>query len=316
MRVIVIGASGFMGGAVAQELLEHGYHVVAVDRHDGGTLHEHSLRAHLEFRQADVTDPSSLGPIFKGADRVYHFAARLGTSELEDDLRACIDTNIVGALNVFEAASKAGVPRVFYASKPSVWLNVYSITKHCGEQIARLMTRYNPVEISVLRYLNIYGPGQKLFHVRKILPIFAAQALRRLPIQVFGDGRQTVDMIYSKDAARLTVDYVEAPYRPDACDCGTGEEITVNDVALAVNHYLGNDAGIHHLPMRKGETPRTRLVANLGPLRSVLKDKVSFTPWPEALATTLDWYAARPAREIDAALASHGIHQRYGVSWT
>lgn len=316
MRVIVVGASGFVGGAVIDELLERGHHVVAVDRHHGPDLQGHGLRAQVEFQRADVTDPSSLPPIFKGADQLYHFAARLGTSELEGDLRACIDTNIVGALNVFESASKAGVPRLFYASKPSVWLNVYTITKHCGEQIARLMTRYNPVEISVLRYLNIYGPGQKLFHVRKVLPIFAAQALRRLPLQVYGDGQQTVDMIYSKDAARLTVDFVEAPFRPQPCDCGTGDEITVNEVALAVNRYLGNDAGIHHLPMRKGETPHTRLVADLGPLRSALKEKVRFTVWEEALAATLDWYAARPAREIDAALASHGIHQKYGVAWT
>lgn len=315
MRVVVIGASGFVGGAVARELAARGHRVVALDRHEGEARAVPEGWPEIEFRQADVTDPGSLAASFKGAEQVYHFAARLGTSELEDDLRACIQTNVLGALNVFEAAARAGVPRLFYASKPSVWLNVYTITKHCGEQVARLMTRYHPVEISVLRYLNIYGPGQKLFHVRKILPIFAAQALRGLPIQVFGDGQQTVDMIYAKDAARLTVDYVEAPFRPQPCDCGTGEEMTVNEVARAVNRHVGNEAGIHHLPMRKGETPHTRLVADLGPLRAALKEKVRFTPFAEALAATLDWYAARPAREIDAALAAHGIHQKHGLSW-
>jgi hypothetical protein len=67
--------------------------------------------------------------------------------------------------------------------------------------------------------------------------------------------------------------------------------------------------------MRKGETPRTRLVADTGPLRSVLGE-LEFTPWETALESTLRWYAARPAHEIDAALAYHGIHQRYGVSWS
>ena len=56
-------------------------------------------------------------------------------------------------------------------------------------------------------------------------------------------------------------------------------------------------------------------MADLGPLRAALQEKVRFTPFEDALAATLDWYAARPLHEIDAALASHGIHQKHGLSW-
>lgn len=316
MKAAVIGSRGFVGAAVVQELRGRGCRVVAIDRSaiEGGEASALE-QDRVQHFCADIRDPGALLPLLRDVDEVYHFAARLGTSELEEDLRGCIESNIIGALNVFEAATRSGVGRVFYASKPSVWLNVYTLTKHCGEQIARLMTRYHPTQVRVLRYLNIYGPGQKLFSARKILPIFAAQALRRLPLQIYGDGLQTVDMLYVRDAARITVDYLRAERYSEPCDCGTGTEMTVLEVARAVNDHLGNEAGIHHLPMRKGETPRTRLVADLEQLQSLSVD-LTFTPWKRALAESLDWYAARPPHELDAALAHHGIHQRYGVSWT
>jgi nucleoside-diphosphate-sugar epimerase len=315
MKAAVIGSRGFVGSAVVEDLCGRGYHVIAIDR---TTVEDEAALPHgagqVQHRRADIRDPEALMPLLRGVDEVYHFAARLGTSELEEDLRGCIESNILGALNVFEAATRSGVARVFYASKPSVWLNVYTLTKHCGEQIARLMTRYHPTQIRVLRYLNIYGPGQKLFSARKILPVFAAQALRRLPLQVYGDGLQTVDMLYVKDAARITVDYMQTKETGEPCDCGTGTEMTVLEVAEAVNRYLSNEAGVHHVPMRKGETPRTRLVADLSGLRA-LSVPLEVTPFDLALAQSLDWYAARPPHEMDAALAYHGIHQRYGVSW-
>lgn len=311
MKAVVVGASGFLGRAVIADLVKRGTRVLALDhrpskfRDDG---------AEVVHREADVQDKAALEGHFAGADEIYHFAARLGTSELEYDLREALQVNVFGALNVFEAASKAGVPRVFYASKPSVWLNTYTITKFCAEQIARLTTRYNPVQISILRYLNVYGPGQKLVPVRKVLPIFAAQALRGLPIQVYGDGLQTADMIFSEDAARITVDFLRAPFVETPCDCGTGNEIAVVEIAKAVNRYYGSRAGVQHIGMRKGETDGTRLVADLVSLRNVIGEP-SFTSLEQGLELSLRWYAERPGHEIDAALAFYGIHQKYPVSW-
>ncbi|WP_028310064.1 NAD-dependent epimerase/dehydratase family protein [Derxia gummosa] len=313
MKSVVIGGAGFVGRAVCNELVARGDTVIALDP---SPPHKGSLAEGVQHMTGDVLDKASLRPALEGADEVYLLAARLGTSELETELRTAIHTNVLGAINVFEAAVEARVPRAFLASKPSVWLNVYTITKFAAEQSARLLTRYHPIGISVLRYLNIYGPGQKLYPVRKVLPIFAAQALRGLPLQVYGEGDQTVDMLFVDDAARLTVDVMRAPFDGEVHDCGTGVEMTVLEVARAVNEHFGNRAGIQHVPMRKGETPHTRLVANLDPLRRLLGDDLRFTPWPKALATSLDWYARRPAHEIDAALTFWGMAQPYGMAWT
>lgn len=310
MRSVVLGSSGFIGSSVVDELVARGHDVLAVDRSAPFVARtEPVTRA-----QGDVRDRDALRELFDGADAVYHFAASLGTSELDSELRASVETNVIGALNVFEAAVAAHVPRVFFASKAHVWLNAYTITKHTAEQMARLFSHQHPVRICALRYFNVFGPGQKLAPVRKVLPTFAAQAMRGLPIQVYGDGEQTVDMLYVHDAARITVDYLDAGYVDRALDCGTGVPMTVNDLATAVNEHFGNGAGIEHALMRKGETPGTRLVADPGPLVDQI-GPLPLTDWSEALKTSLEYYAQLDPHAIDAALSFHALAQPFDGSW-
>jgi len=90
--------------------------------------------------------------------------------------------------------------------------------------------------------------------------------------------------------------------------------MTVNDVARSVNAYFGNKAGILHVPMRKGETPRTQLVADITELERVL-GRLHFTDYEVALAQSLDWYAQLDPHEIDAALTYHGLIESEDVSW-
>jgi nucleoside-diphosphate-sugar epimerase len=314
MRSIVIGGSGFLGRPLIDELAARQRDVVVVDRrppHPG----DDPAPATIQYVAGDIRDPSTLRAAFEGADEVYHLAGDLGTSELDARIRGSIENNIIGSLNVFESALAARVPRVFFASKVHVWLNAYTVTKHCAEQLGRLITQQHPVRICSLRYLNLFGPGQKLYPVRKVLPTFAIQALRGLPIQIYGDGRQTVDMLYVGDAARLTVDYLEAGYTDRAVDCGTGVATTVLDVAGAVNQYFGNDAGVEFVPMRRGETPGSAVVADTSMLTEIL-GPLDFTPFDVALKETLRSYADLDPHDVDAALAFHGLAQLADGSWS
>jgi nucleoside-diphosphate-sugar epimerase len=298
MKAVVVGGSGFIGNAIVRCLIDGGDEVVVVDRSARETS--------AANRRADVRDVSALTAAFQGAHEVYHVAGVLGTSELNGRPQEAIEVNVTGAVNVFEAAARAGVARVFLASKPNVWRNTYTITKYASEQFAELFAEHHELDIRTLRYFNAYGPRQCLRPIRKIIPTFAAQALRGQPLEVFGDGEQTVDMVYVDDLARITVDFMRAPNAAGAAalDCGTGQAMTVNAVARAVNAYLGNDAGIRHVPMRRGEEPNTQIVADIAPLESTI-GPLTFTEWDDALAMTLRWYAALDPREIDEAVAFH-----------
>ena len=310
-NALVIGSAGFLGRAVVAELNTRGRHVIAFDRTSVDSRHGDRVT----YVVGDIVDRSSVDAVMAGVDEVYHLAGALGTSELDDQLRRSIDLNIMGSLNVFESAIRHHVPKVFFASKVHIWLNAYTITKHATEQIARLLTQQHPTRICSLRYLNLFGPEQKLYPVRKVLPTFALQALRELPIQVYGDGEQLMDMLYVDDAARMTVDYLDAGYVDRAADCGTGQGMSVNDLAERTNAYFGNSAGIEHVRLRKGEVrTEAQAVADMS-LYTKIVGSVDLTDWESAFHSTLRWYAELDSHEIDAALNFHGLAHPFDGSW-
>ena len=292
MKAIVVGGQGFLGAAVVRELLARNDSVIVIDRCASQSACDTLFgKAAVEACVADIASRDSLRDAFRRADEVYHFAGRLGTSELDDDIRAAIDANITGAVNVLDAALAAGVPRVFYPSKPNVWLNTYTITKVAAEQFVELY-RTRGLQTTTLRYFNAYGRGQAAGPVRKIIPTFALQAVRGEPLSIYGDGEQTVDMIHASDIARITVDLTRCARLERPVDVGRGIPLTVNQVAADVLAHFGGGAGVVHLPMRVGETPRTTLVADIAPIQQLLGDIV-FADWRDSLAMTLDWYAGR-----------------------
>jgi UDP-glucose 4-epimerase len=290
MKSVVFGGHGFIGAEIVRALLHNGVSVTVADKSQPSRRCDQLFGyGAVRSAQVDILDASSLRQLTEGVDRVYHLAGKLGTSELDDDVVQGINVNIIGAVNVFAACVENRVPIVFYPSKPNVWLNTYTITKHAAERFAQLYSRSGETTICSLRYFNAYGPYQASGPVRKIIPCFAQRAMRGLPIEIFGDGEQVVDMIFSADLARITVDFTEVAQGDVPLDCGRGIGLTVNEVAHAVNRFFGNAAGVRHVPMRRGETPGTRLVANIDPLRKLLGD-LSFTSWESSLAATLQWY--------------------------
>jgi len=122
-------------------------------------------------------------------------------------------------------------------------------------------------------------------------------------------------MIFSIDAARITVDYLRKGYVDPALDCGSGKALTVNTVAEFVNDYFRNASGIQRIPMRKGESGHSIVRADAGPFEQLL-GPIRWTPYERAMEDTLKYYASLDEHTIDAALAFHGIHQPLGVAWS
>jgi UDP-glucose 4-epimerase len=306
IRVVVVGGQGFLGSAIASDLLRRGDEVIVFDVDAGRKECDEIFGAGaVRAVRGDILDPAALRRAFEGADEVYHLAGMLGTSELDENVHAAIMGNVCGSVSVFEAAIDCGVPAVFYPSKPNVWRNTYTITKFAAEQFAELYAETSDVRIPSLRFFNAYGARQCLGPIRKLVPTFAVQALCGLPLTVYGDGEQTVDMIYSEDVARLTVDFLRSGYEGLALDCGRGVPVTVLAMAECVSAMFGNRSRIVHLPMRRGETPSTHLVADRTGLENVL-GPLSFADFESSLEATLKWYAGRPAVQLATAASALG----------
>lgn len=305
-RYAVTGAQGFIGGWVRRELLRRGHEVVVFDRYPRTPMADGE-----SFFLGDIENANSVTEMAAHVDGVIHLAAVLGTQETIQNPRPSAVTNILGGLNVFEAANQYGLP-VVYAGVGNAWMRdhatgSYTISKTCVEDYSRMYNAYRGGRISVVRPVNAYGPGQSVAapygpsKVRKVLPAFACRALTGAAIEVYGDGTQISDCVYVEDVAKTFVTALEHTnaHGPIEKPVGCGPKIsaTINEIAEMVSSEAARATGkkpvsVTHLPMRPGEVPNAVVRADTDSLSLINMDADDFLPLGEGVRRTVDWFAA------------------------
>jgi UDP-glucose 4-epimerase len=268
-KCVVLGGSGFLGRTIVDELTSRGDLVISADRTAVDTV-----QPGVSYQYCDLTKPDTIRAAINGADEVYLIAGVLGTSELEKDVANAVMVNVLGSVNVLNACLAEKVPKVFYPSKPSPWLNTY-------------------------------GPGQHVYPVRKVIPTFCLMARLGLPLRIFGTGLNVSDQIYSKDIGRIVVQAVRQGMSDRLYDLGTGVGRTTIEIAKAVNTVAGRNSGDYVFePMRPGELEGTKLVADIDPLTIAFAKRgraLYFSDWMDTLSKTYRYYSTLPMTEVKKA---------------
>ena len=286
MKIVVTGGSGFVGSFIAEELAKDAdCEVIIFDI----ARPDFALKKNMRYIEGDVRYYEEVENVVKGAEEVYDIAGVLGTSELMSTNVRAVQTNIQGAIHVLEACRKQDVKRIFHPTKPNDWLNTYSVTKFAAEQFCLMYQQNYGMSIAVLKWFNAYGPRQHLYPVRKAVPMFIVQAMYNKPLQVFGDGLQTVDMIYVEDVARVALGATRKLGKIGRIlDLGSGIPITVKELAELIIKHTNSKSKIAYLPMRAGEPEKSNIAANVEPLKKHLD--VDFTQFDLGIKKTFEYY--------------------------
>ncbi|HEU4369314.1 MAG TPA: SDR family oxidoreductase [Methylomirabilota bacterium] len=307
---LVTGGAGFIGSHLVERLLrEHPEGRVRVlDDFSTGSMANlpfaAAAGARLEVVRGDIRDLATVERVAAGAAVIFHQAAMRSVPRSVADPLGANASNVDGTLNVLEAARRAGVRRVVYASSSSVYgdrpelpkheeqppapISPYAVSKAAGEQYAAVWHRLYGVETVGLRYFNVFGPRQDpASEYAAVIPRFILWGLRGQPLEVHGDGRQSRDFTYIDNVVEANCLAAEAPGAGGVFNVGCGDRVSLLQIIERLEALLGRPVERRHTPARAGDVAHT--LADIGRAKRVL-GYTPLVPFDEGLQRTFDYF--------------------------
>ena len=270
-KVVITGGAGFIGSHLADVLITDNQ-VTIIDDLSTGTLNNITdiiTNKNIKFIRESVLNLELLESIFQDVDFVFHLAAIPSVVRSINDPIATNEVNITGTLNVLSAARKSKVKKVVFASSSAVYgeaselptkedtpLNFqspYALTKLTGEYYCRLFKELYRQPTICLRYFNVYGPRQSsASEYSAVIPLFLHNVLKKRSPVIYGDGNQTRDFVFVEDVVQANIIAAESE-ATGVFNIGSGESITINNLAQKIIAITGNNLQPTHKKVRIGE---------------------------------------------------------------
>ncbi len=309
MRTLVTGGAGFIGSNIVDALLARGDQVAVIDDLSSGRLEnlKSALNAGATLHRLDIRDGAAVAAAFTAArpQLVFHLAAQIDVRCALEDPAFDASVNVVGTINVLEAAHAAGARRLVNTStggaiygKTDVMptpetvtpqpVSAYGQSKQCAELYCAWASRLHGLQTVTLRYGNVYGPRQNPASEAGVIAIFAGRLLSGEQPTVFGDGTARRDYTFVSDivAANLLAASHPAPGGP--YNIGTGIDSSVLELIAALDAAAAPGEGplnpLFAAP-RDGELARSSLDVSLA------ADQLGFSaqvPLPAGVKLTLE----------------------------
>ena len=273
MKVVVVGASGFIGSHLVDGLLATGCQVRALARHLPGLISATALANQaLKLLPLSMADGLALQQAIEGADLVFHLASGSLPQSSNRDPHADVQVNLLGALKVLEAARLAQVKRLVMVSSGGTVYGVpqevpipehhptdptcsYGINKLAIEKYVALYRQLHGLDGLVLRVANPFGERQRLDATQGVVPVFLGKALRGEPLQIWGDGSTVRDFLYVSDVVGALLAAAHYKGEERLFNVGSGEGLSLNQLVALLETELQQPLTVEYLPSRGFDVP-------------------------------------------------------------
>jgi len=278
VRLLVTGATGYLGGRSAELLRGRGHAVTALARPGRA---DRAATRHLAVVEADAGDPGAVDPLVAGADAVLHFAGVPDPARAAADPATAVRENAGTTLVLLDACARHGaglvLPSTVRAKAPP---DAYGMSKRLAEEACRL----HPAKATSVRMTSVFGPGQVRWEgATGAIAAFAARALDGEPITIPGNPRRTRDFLYVDDFVAGVETLVAHGDWPELVYAGSGEATPLEDAARLTVAAVGAPVEVR---LTGGALPAgaPRLPASPRPLR-------------QAVTAYVDWLRDHPAAQ-------------------
>ena len=308
---LVTGAAGFIGSNLCEALLHMGYKVRALD--DMSTGRQENVDAFLkepnyEFIKGDIKDLDTCLKACEGVDYVLHQAAWGSVPRSVEMPLFYAHNNIMGTINMMEAATKQGVKKFVYASSSAVYgdderlpkvegeegnlLSPYAVTKRTDEEYAKQYTKFYNLDTYGLRYFNVFGRRQDPNGAyAAVIPKFLKELMEGIQPTINGDGKQSRDFTYIDNVIEANLRAALAPSSAagQAFNIAYGGREYLIDIYHGLTAALGVNVEPIFGPDRKGDIKHSN--ADISKAQKMLGYDPEYS-FEEGIKLAIDWYKA------------------------
>ncbi len=297
--VLITGGAGFIGSHLTEALVDDN-DVTVYDTLTTGS--RANVPDEATLIEANVRDNRKLEQAVADVEFVFHEAALVSVAQSIEKPHESHTTTATGTVNVLEAAREHDA-RVVTASSAAVYGNPeytpideshpldptspYGIDKVTADQYTRLYNDLYDFDTVALRYFNVYGPGQTGGDYAGVISVFIDQALAGKDITVHGEGEQTRDFVFVDDVVDANVKAAETSHVGEAYNIGTGESVTIRELAELIQDLTDTESDIVHTEPREGDIDHSR--ADISKARTHLEYEPTVS-LREGLRRTIEWW--------------------------
>ena len=307
-KIMITGATGFIGSHLTELCVEKGFDVVAFDRYnsnnDWGWLETSPIKNNIEIILGDIRDYDSVYKAMNGCDAVFHLAALIGIPYSYISPLAYIRTNVEGTYNILEAAKNHELSQVLVTSTsetygsaqyvpidekhPAVGQSPYSATKISADQMALSYYLSFETPVKIVRPFNTYGPRQS---ARAIIPTVISQILEGFSELKLGNLEPTRDLTFVKDTCAGFLEiYKSDSLFGTATNIGMNQEISIGDLVKKITSLLETEVTIvsESNRIRPGNSEVDRLMCDNSKLLASTNWKPDYN-LEKGLVETIEW---------------------------